>query len=159
MDLLDKKILIWEDTNHTWNNFGEITTEIPSEEVSIDAKLIATWRKSTVREFVEKVVEAITEAVSLSTSDTKIDTFISLVSLINILPLDLKLVWNDDEANLFIALIHDDMGSQFLYKKDIENYGKEIEKIIQYFLDNGIFLEEHDRYIINGSVLNKASFL
>jgi len=155
----DKIEIIWEDTNHEWNIFGEkideelIKTEYQKE---LEAKAIAIWRKVSLEEFIKKVIESIIAILELRNSNTIIEDFISAIILLNLIPLDIKIVFNDNEANLFLDMLKYENGEDFIYKKDLIKYEKDLKRIIEYFKDKNLIEERDDKYIIKGSVLNKV---
>jgi hypothetical protein len=158
-------MIVWEQTNHSWDTFG---IEVENEELKkilkinkneLEAKIIAIWKKLSLREFLEKVIETILEIINLRNSDTIIDDFISIITLFNIIPLEVKLVLDDEKANIFLDKVKFEEGEYFILKKDIEQYHNFLKDIVKYFIDNGLLKNQDDRYIIKGSVLNKINFL
>jgi len=155
--------IIWQETNFEWNEFGEQINDSDFEILkdSLDAKVIAVWRKTSLSEFIKKIIEAILEILQIQNHTDLIDDFISTIVLFNLIPLDVKIVFNDEKANQFLDLIHYVNGEDVIYKKDLDKYSNDndLKKIIEYFQEKNLLSEKKDKYIINGSVLNKVSIL
>jgi hypothetical protein len=158
-------MIVWEQTNHSWDKFGiEVENEELKEVLKInknelEAKIIAVWKKLSLKEFLEKVIETILEIINLRNSDTIIDDFISIITLYNLIPLEVKLVLDDEKANIFLDKVQFEAGEYFILKKDIDQYHNDLEDIVRYFIDNDLLKNQDDRYIIKGSILNKINFL
>lgn len=52
----DKEI-IWQQTNHAWDNFGT-ETKVNFDDDPSYAKVLATWKKQSLGDFVKKITAA-----------------------------------------------------------------------------------------------------
>ena len=157
------KVLMWEDTSsHIWNSFGDETTPLNSDE-ELYVKGILIWRKTTLREFVEKAITLFDTTQKYLEDKNILSSVMLVITIISLFPFSVKIVKDDDVANKFLSLINRDKEHQYILKYDFEksDFAK-IESLNLLILDlikNDILIDTHDKYIINGKVLNEAHLI
>lgn len=149
------EVVIWETTEHEWDGFG-YETKVNFDDDPMYAKLLATWKKQTLGAFVRNLTTVFVSA-NKYIEDQNIVTGLALVlTALNLFPVNLKLIWDDEHAQKFLKLLHEDeAGDQYFYRKELESVG-EIQDLIQYFISKNILSNDGDRLVIKGKVLNRA---
>lgn len=151
----ENEVILWEKTEHSWNNFGT-ETSINVADDPLYAKFLVTWKKQTLGEFIKKLTMTAI-GVTRFAEDQNIATGLTLaMTAINLFPVNLKLVKEDEYANKFLELLHEDEGGQqYFDRKEIEDVG-EVSSLIDYFIEQKIIKEKGNQLIVNGRVLNRA---
>ena len=149
------EVIVWERTEHPWDEFGT-ETSINVADDPLYAKLLVTWKKQTLGDFVKKLTVTVIGA-SRFAGDPNIATGLTLaLTAINLFPVNLKLVKEDKYANKFLELLHeDDNGHQYFDRKEIEEV-EEINTLLDYFIEQNILKEKGNQFVVNGRVLTKA---
>ena len=147
--------ILWEDSEHPWNQFGAETSAPDTDDNTLHAKGLIIWKKSTFSDFVEKILAAF-DATNEYLEDINIITGFSLVvTTANLFPLHLKIVKEDEAAEKFLSLLHSEKGQQFFLKNELDSLNS-LNELIAYFIQKSLLTDANDRYIINGKVLNRS---
>ncbi len=153
------QVIVWQDTAHKWNQFGEVT-ELPESDDELYARGIVVWKKTTLGDFVEKAI-SLFESGKEYLEDRNILTGAMLaISVVSFVPLHVEIIKDDDIANKFLSLIKREEAQHFILKKDFEEseFGKieSLNLLIADLLNNEVLIETNDTYIINGKVLKSV---
>lgn len=147
--------IFWQESDHPWNEFGSETAPPHEDDDSLHARGLVVWRKTTLAEFVEKIVGAV-DATNKYLDDKNLLTGFTLAFVVaNLFPLHLKIVKEDAVADKFLSLIQREKGQQFILKKDLGE-GDSLNSLVAYFVQNSLLTDAHDRFVVNGRVLNRA---
>jgi len=156
------EVLVWENTEHKWNDFGTVST-FEDTETDLYAKGVVVWKKSTLSEFITKVVATLEAGNEFIEDKTLLTGFALTVATISLFPFKIKIIKDDEVANKFLSLIKREKAQHYILKEDFENseFGKieSLKLLIDNFIENGVLTDASDRYIINGKVLNGAHLL
>ena len=152
------KVVIWEETDYIWDNFGETTSAPNIDEDDLYAKGIIIWKQTTLKDFIENSLSII-ESIQDYSEDKNILTSVMLVfAVANLFPFHIKIIQDDDIANNFLSLLHKEKGEQYILKKEFQDsdFGsmESLKLLIDSLIDNDILTETSDKYVINGTVLN-----
>ncbi|OMH28077.1 hypothetical protein [Motiliproteus sp. MSK22-1] len=156
----NEEVVLWQESDHVWNEFG-IKTEAPDEDDDfLYAKGIVIWRKLSFGELVERILTAF-DATNSFVEDKNILSGIALaITTVNLFPLHLKMIKEDKIANQFLSLIKKKDGEHYLLKKEIKecDFGSldSFNELISYFVDKSLLNEKDNRFVVNGRVLNGA---
>lgn len=148
-------VLVWEDSEHPWNEFGNIVSAPVNEDDPLFGKPLVVWKGQTVGNFISNILAAFMAADAFEQGhDTALG--ISLViAAANLFPVEIKWISEDKHAAQFLALMKEHQGEQYFLKKDLETF-PEIAPLIQNFVDTGLLSDRSDRYVILGKVLSRA---
>lgn len=156
----EEKIIVWEKTNHLWDDLGDISSYTPdNNDDPMYAKLLLTWKQQTLGGLVRGVLKAIKGGLKASKfieDDSFLIGFTLILVVTNLFPMDLNLIQDDDKAEVFLKLLkEDEEGVQYFIREELNNYG-EISFIIDYFLEREILEELGNKLIVKGRVLNRV---
>ena len=150
------EIIIWEQTKHDWNDFGN-RIEVNFDDDPMYAKVLAIWKEQTLGEFIKMIGTFFVNSNRFMEDQNITSGLILALTIINLLPINLKLVWDDEHAEQFLRLLHedDDTGDQYFIKDDLLSVG-DIDFLIEYFISQNILEEIENRLIVKGKVLNRV---
>jgi len=148
--------LVWESTNHPFDNYGHVTNDPLIIGGEFDAKTLVIWKKRPFIEFVLQGVELAGAVIDFLSTKDPIKGFALVVNVISIIPLNVKIIENDKDAEEFLRLLNeDDDGKEYFLKSDLDRY-PEIAKLVSFYEKNGIIIKKEKKYYINGYILNRA---
>lgn len=150
-----KQILIWESTEHSWDEFGIKTVAPEFDHDPLHAKPLVIWKELSLGEVVKRVADAASNGIDYIQDPDAFAGFLLAVSALNLFPLHIKIVEEDEHANKFIRLVHDENGEEFFLASDIEA-SPELEHLVKYFVEKGLLVHANEKLIIQGKVLNRA---
>ena len=151
-----EQTLVWEQSQHSWSDFGITTPSPPKfDDDTLHAKPLVVWKEQSLGEIIKKISDAISAGVETIQDPDSFSGFLLAVAAINLFPLHIKIVWEDEHARLFLDLLHEEDGFEFLLKSELETV-PDIEHLIKYFEKNKIVKTLGDRIVIQGKVLNRA---
>lgn len=157
------EILVWEETSHKWNDFGNVTTIDNVENHDLYAKGLVIWRKSTLLDFVTKITATLEAGNEFIEDKTILTGFALTIATISLFPFKVKIIKDDEVANKFLSLIKREKAQHYILKEDLKNseFGKieSLKLLINNFIENDVLTDIDDRYVINGKVLNGAHLL
>jgi len=149
------KEINWEKTEHPWDGFGDPGKSAHVDQ-DLDAKVLAIWRRQELGEIVEKIMDAASAAAEYTDDPELASGFALAIAAVNLFPLHLKVIKEDEHATAFLKLLHDDNeGNQYFLKSELK-ITRELDWLVSYFLQCGVLTEQSDRFIVNGRVLNRA---
>lgn len=149
------KELIWQQTNHAWDGFGT-ETSLDFDDDPMYAKVLATWKKQTLGEFVKRLTTAFVSLYRFSEDQNLITSLALALAGANLIPVHLKFVKEDEQAEKFLALLHEDSeGEQYFFRSELEAAGG-ISSLIDYFIQQNLLVQMGERLIVQGKVLNRA---
>jgi len=150
----DKEI-IWQQTDHAWDAFGTETTLRFYDDPAY-ARVLATWKKQTLGDFVEKVTTAFMAIYGFAEDQNLITSLALVLAGVNLFPVHLKYIKEDKQAEQFLALLHEnEEGDQYFLRSELEKVG-DISALIDYFIQNNLLVQSGDRLVVQGKVLNRA---
>lgn len=157
------KVLVWESTEHEWNNFGEITSLKIEDEDDLYVRGIVTWKKTTIGDFITKVIALAGSTEEFFKEQNILSGFAVVITAASLFPFNINIIKDDNDANKFLSLLHRDKENQYILKAEFKNsdFGdlKSINILISSLVSNNVLLDIDDRYIINGKILNGAHLL
>ena len=157
-----EQILVWEDTPHIWNNFGNETT-LSFDNDDLYAKGIVIWKKISLGDFIEKALSMFEVTNDYFEDKNILTSFMLVVTAISLFPFHIKIIKDDDVANKFLSLIKREKAEHYILKEDFikSEFGKieALNLLIKDLVNNNILIDSGDRYIIKGKVLNGAHLL
>jgi len=158
----EKEILIWEDTPHAWNNFGS-ETKFSDHSNEIYAQGIIIWKKTTLEDFINKGIALFDRYSAYSSDKSILNGFLLSITAISLFPFHVKIIKENDVANMFLSIIDRTGAEQYIFKKDLESNEfsklKSLSLLIIDLVNKGVLIEKKDRFTINGKVLNRAHIL
>lgn len=147
--------IIWLETNHQWDGYGEVSKG-PELDDDLHAKGIVIWKKQSLNTLVEKISRAVKAGIKYSVDENTLAGLILTMTVVNLLPLYVKIIKDDAAAALFLRLLKsDDDGSQFFEKQDLSEPQGLVE-VIEYFVNVGVLERRSDRLYVAGKVLNRS---
>lgn len=157
------EVLIWEDSpNIIWNNFGEITGEDFNNDNDLYVQGVVVWRKITLGDFVEKAIDFLESGKEFLEDRNIVTGAMLTISVINLLPLHLEIIKDDDVANEFLQLVKREDARHYILKKDfLENEFSKVEALnilISKLVENELLEETTDKYYMNGKILKSIHF-
>ena len=152
----ENQILVWEETNHSWDRFGEVASAPVFDDDSLHAKPVAIWKQQNLSEIIKNITDAASNGLDYIQDPDSFSGFLLAVSALNLFPLHIKIVKEDKHADKFLELIHEEEnGEEFFLTSELEK-SPEIDHLIEYFVKNGLLSIDNDRLIIQGRVPNRA---
>lgn len=154
------KILIWQSTDHSWDDFGEKTQIDDSDDDDpLYAKVLTTWKKIELVDFIKRILVAASSAYKFNEEPSITTSFALVVAALNLFPLDIKYVKEDELAKKFLELIHEtDDGDEYFLQQELNQY-IEIKPLIDYFTAKNLLKRTGDKIIIQGKVLNRSHLI
>lgn len=150
----DKEI-IWQQTNHAWDNFGT-ETKVNFDDDPSYAKVLATWKKQSLGDFVKKITAAFLSIYRFAEDQNAITSLALVLAGANLFPVHLKIVQEDKQAEQFLALLHEnDDGDQYFIRSELETVSN-VAPLIDYFIEQNLLLQKDGNLIVQGKVLNRA---
>lgn len=157
------QVLVWENTEHAWNNFGENTILEIDNEDDLYAKGLVTWKKTTLGDFIKNLVAFAGITEEFIKDQNLLTGFAVAIAAAALFPFNLSIIKDDNDANQFISLLHREKDNQYILKSEFKNsnFGdlKSINTLISNLIADNVLLDLEDRYIVNGKVLNGAHLL
>lgn len=146
--------LRWIKTDHPMDEFGYQIPE-PILDEGLAAKALLVWKEQTVGTFVKKTLDAAIEAFAFISDPSELTGFALAVSVVALIPLHVKLVFDDEVAKKFVELIQtDEEGEEYFDLSDLAPY-PELVPLIEYYTSNGVLRQTDVRLYICGKVLNR----
>ena len=146
----------WIETPHEWDGFGSNTTAPNLPDNPMYASAVVTWKKVTLFDFVSRVATTVFGVKRFSEEQSLLTGAILAFSVVNLLPLNVKIIMDDAYAVQFLDLIKEtEDGEQFFLRSDLEEF-PQLEPLITYYLDKNIFAERDSKLIVRGKVLKRA---
>ncbi len=150
----DKEI-IWEQTDHAWDAFG-VETSLSFDDDPAYAKVLATWKKQTLGDFVKNITEAFMALYCFAEDQNLITSLALALAGANLFPVHLKYIKEDRQAEQFLTMLHEDEeGDQYFLRRELEKVG-DISVLIDYFIQNNLLVQRNARLVVQGKVLNRA---
>ncbi len=146
----------WVETPHDWNAFGASTTTPNLEDAPLHATALVTWKKVTLFDFVGRVATTVFGVKRFTEEQSLLTGAILAFSVVNLMPLNIKIVMDDAYAAQFLSLVKEtEDGEQFFLRSDLAKF-PQLEPLIEYYLDKNVFAERDRKLIVRGKVLNRA---
>lgn len=157
------QVLVWEDTEHAWNSFGESASIEIENDDDLYAKGLVTWKKTTLGDFIKNLVAFAGTTEEFIKDQNILTGFAVAIAAAALFPFNISIIKDDTDANQFISLLHREKDNQYILKSELinSNFGdlKSINVLISNLIDDHVLLDLEDRYIVNGKVLNGAHLL
>lgn len=149
------KVIVWEETEHEWDQFGEIS-EAPFQDIeNLNAKTLIVWKELTLSTLVKDISKVCKALYKFSENPDWLEGFVLAVTSLNLIPLNINLIWKDEHAKQFLDLLHKDKGEQYFIRADFSKF-QDIEYLLEYYIERGILIECEDRLYVQGRVLNRS---
>ncbi len=145
----------WKDTpDHPWNYYAVLTQSdiTPSLDDDLHATMMFMLRRVNLSDLIDRVIESVSTGSEHLSDPNIINSFAFVIAVLHLSPLKIKLVMNDEQADLFSNLVKRDGDMYFLEKSIVEKHS-ELKPLIQKFIEDNILIEGEGKYFITVTML------
>jgi len=147
--------LVWTETEHEWNNLGHVVKNVDLPDDDFYAKNVYIWKGVELGNVVDETVATVQNAIDFIDNPELLIGFALTVSALNLFPVYVKRIEEDDDAEKFLSLVKKVKGQYFFIASELAEH-LDIKYLIEHFIKLKILKRDGNKLVVQGKILNRV---